>query len=57
LKSGNRFFVIENVPARVCKETGEQMFSPAIVDHLHELITGKTVPVKIIETSVYDYAV
>jgi len=28
------FSIIEHVPARVCKETGEEYFSPETVDHI-----------------------
>jgi len=28
LEHDGKFFIVENVPARVCRETGEQFFSP-----------------------------
>lgn len=56
LKVGDRLFVVENVPARVCRETGEQLFSPETVERLQQLIAGKAQPRKTIETPVYDYA-
>ena len=31
-----KFYIIERVPARVCKETGEQYFSPETVEHIQE---------------------
>ena len=38
-----QFFVIENVPARVNEETGEQFFSPSTVEQLQQMIlTGQT---------------
>ena len=55
LKAEDQLYVVENVPARVCKETGEQLFSPETVEHLHQLISGKTVPQKTIQTPVFDY--
>lgn len=51
-----RFFVIEHVPARVCKETGERFFAPETVEHIHALIKGQKKPARIIETPVYEYA-
>ena len=51
-----RFFIIEHVPARVCKETGAQYFSPGTVEHIQALINGKKKPDKVIETPVYEYA-
>ncbi len=35
-----RLVVVENVPARVCVETGEQLFSPATVERIQELLWG-----------------
>ena len=40
LEVAGKFYIIEHVPARVCKETGEQYFSPD----------------KMIQTPVYDFA-
>jgi YgiT-type zinc finger domain-containing protein len=50
-----RFVVVENVPARVCRETGETLFSPETVDRLHALIRGRLRPVRVIETPVYEF--
>ncbi len=32
LEHEGKFYIVENVPARVNKETGEQFFSPATVE-------------------------
>lgn len=56
LKVRDELFAVENVPARVCKETGEQFFSPETVEHLQQLIEGKTPPRRTIQTPVYDYS-
>lgn len=56
IEHDGKFYIIEHVPARVCKETGEQFFSPETVEHLHALIKGNRKPVKFIETPVYEYA-
>jgi YgiT-type zinc finger domain-containing protein len=50
-----KFYIIENVPARVCIETGEKFFSPETLDHLQEIIWGQKEPIKIIETPVYAF--
>jgi YgiT-type zinc finger domain-containing protein len=34
LEKDGRFVIVENVPARVCVETGEQFFSPETVERL-----------------------
>lgn len=52
---GGRFYIVENVPARVNPETGEQYFSPSTVERLHRTILGKVKPKKVIETPVYEY--
>ena len=57
LEMDGKFFIIENVPARVCKETGEQFFSPETVERLQQKILGQEKPKKIIETPVYEFAV
>lgn len=51
-----KFYIIEHVPARVCKETGEQYFAPETVEHIQNLIKGNKQPVRVIETPVYNYA-
>jgi YgiT-type zinc finger domain-containing protein len=48
--------VVENVPARVCEETGEQFFSPETVEHLQSIIWERGEPDRIIEVPVYDFA-
>lgn len=55
LEHGGRFFIIEEVPARVCNETGEQFFSPETVEHLQSIVASKKTPDKVIETPVYTY--
>ena len=56
LEMNGRLFVIENVPARVDTETGEQFFAPETVDRLREIIKGDEKPVRVIEAPVFDYA-
>ena len=56
LEHEGRFYVVENVPARVCVETGEQFFSPETVERLQKIIEGQGKPKKVIETPVYEYA-
>jgi hypothetical protein len=40
----------------VCRETGEQYFSPETVKHIQAIIQGSRTPDKVIETPVYEYA-
>lgn len=57
LELDGKFFIIENVPARVSLETGEQYFSPDTVERLHSMIKGSYRPHKTIETPVFEFAV
>ena len=56
LQHNGKLFLIEHVPARVCRETGEQFFAPETVEHIQALIKGNKKPDKMIETPVYEYA-
>ena len=56
LEYDGRFYLIQHVPARVCRETGEQYFAPETVEHIQALIRSKKPPDKTIETPVYEYA-
>ena len=51
-----RFIVVEHVPARVCRETGEQLFSPETVNRLQAIIRSRLKPARVIETPVYEFA-
>ncbi len=56
IEQGGKLFVIENVPARVSVETGEQFFSPETVERLHQIIREEREPKRVIETPVYEFA-
>ena len=55
LEINGQFFLIENVPARVNQETGEQFFSPATVERIQEITCGQKKPTHFRETPVYDF--
>ena len=48
--------IVENVPAKVCKQCGEKLFSPRVVEKLQKVIWGKQKPYKKIETPVFNLA-
>lgn len=56
LERDGKVFVVEHVPARVSKETGEAFFSPETVHRLQAIIAGKSAPVRRIEAPVYEFA-
>ena len=56
LQLGERFILIENVPCRVCVETGEQLFSPDTAEWIRQAAWSHQKPVRVIETEVFDFA-
>lgn len=55
LELDGKLYVVENVPARIDEETGEQFFSPSTVERLQTIVLKRAEPSKVIETPVYDY--
>jgi len=53
IKYQGKFYIIENVPARVCQETGEEYFSPETVEHIQKCIKEHKTPDRTIETPIY----
>jgi hypothetical protein len=49
-----KFYIVENVPARVNEETGEQFFSAATVERWQKTILGQDKPSRVVETSGYE---
>lgn len=56
LERDGKFIIVENVPARVCLETGEQFFSLETVERLQQMVWEEEKPKKVIETPVYEFA-
>ena len=56
LQHEGKFYIVENVPARVNEETGEQFFSPVTVERLQRTILTAGKPNRMIQTPVYEYA-
>ena len=52
----DKFVIIENVPARVCLETGERFFSPETVEQLQQTIWSQRKPRRMIQTPVFEFA-
>ena len=51
-----KLLVIEHVPARVCLETGEQLFSAETVERIQQLIFNKEKPTRVMEVPVFEFA-
>ena len=56
LEHEGRLYLVENVPARVDEETGEQHFAPSTVERLQEVILSKQKPDRMVEMPVYRYS-
>jgi YgiT-type zinc finger domain-containing protein len=56
LEHDGKFCLVEHVPARVCRETGEQFFAPETVERIQALIKSRQQPERVIETPVYEYS-
>lgn len=56
LELDGKFYIVENVPARVNEETGEQFFAPETVENLRKKIQSDAKPQKTIETPVFDFS-
>ena len=56
LEMNGKLIVIENVPARVNLETGEQLFSPDTVERLQKMIWEQKKPKRVIQVPVYEFA-
>ena len=55
LYKDGRLYLVENVPARVDIETGEEFFAPETVEKLQKIILGRKKPARTIQTPVYNY--
>jgi hypothetical protein len=51
-----KFYIVENVPARVNQETGEQFFSPQTVERLQRIILSGQQPTRVVQTPVFEFA-
>ncbi len=56
LNLNGKFFLIDNVPARVNEETGEQFFSPLTVERLQQTILEGKEPDHFVQVPVYNYS-
>lgn len=56
LQVNDQLIVIENVPARVNTETGEQLFSPDTVEHLQQMVREQKKPKRVMQVPVYEFA-
>ena len=55
LEQQGKVFIIEHVPARVCRETGERLFAPETVERLQQIVWEQRTPTRIVETPVFEF--
>ncbi|MBC6478762.1 MAG: type II toxin-antitoxin system MqsA family antitoxin [Hormoscilla sp. GM7CHS1pb] len=55
LELDGKFVIVENVPARVCLETGERFFSPETVERIQKIFWEKRKPNRVVEASVFEF--
>lgn len=56
LNLNGKIVIIENVPARVNEETGEQFFSASTVERLQQTILDREEPDHFVQVPVYNYS-
>ncbi|MGH7428447.1 MAG: YgiT-type zinc finger protein [Candidatus Methylomirabilaceae bacterium] len=55
LEQQGQVLIIEHVPARVCRETGERLFAPETVERLQQIVWEQRTPTRIVETPVFEF--
>ena len=55
LEQQGKVLIIENVPARVCRETGERLFASETVERLQQIVWEQRKPTRIVETPVFEF--
>jgi YgiT-type zinc finger domain-containing protein len=56
LEQQGKVLIIENVPARVCRETGERLFAPETVERLQHIVWEHRKPTRVVESPVFEFA-
>lgn len=56
IEVNGKLYLIKNVPARVCLETGERFFAPETVERLQKTIWQNNQPQEVIQTLVFNFS-
>ncbi|MCL4489099.1 MAG: YgiT-type zinc finger protein [Chloroflexi bacterium] len=56
LEVEGKLVIIENVPARVNTETGEQLFAPETVERLRKMVWERKRPSRLIKVPAYEFS-
>ena len=52
---GNKFYLVENIPAIVCSRCGEEIFSSQTSEAIRVMLHGKSQPIKSVVLDVFYY--
>jgi YgiT-type zinc finger domain-containing protein len=52
----DKLVVVEHVPAKVCRQCGERLYSPETVERLQSTVWGRREPSRVLQTPVFDFA-
>ena len=50
-----KFYLVENIPATVCSQCGEIVFSRQTTERIRTMLHGQSQPIKAISMDVYAY--
>jgi len=53
---GDELIVVEHVPAKVCLQCGERLFSAETVERLQQTVWSQKKPSRMLKTPVFDFA-
>jgi HTH-type transcriptional regulator/antitoxin MqsA len=53
---GEKYLIVEHVPAEVCNRCGEKSYSPEVTDALLKIGKNRTKPIKTVEVPIFDFA-
>lgn len=56
VEADGHLVIIEHVPAKVCPQCGERLFSPDTVERLQQLAWGRKKPQRVVQTPVFDFS-
>ncbi len=56
LEKDGKVFIIKNVPARICLETGERLFAPQTVESLQRTIWEERQPQRMVSMPEFEFA-
>ena len=52
---GDKFYLVENIPATVCSRCGEEIFSAEASEVIRVMLNGKSKPIKSVVLDVFSY--